>query len=116
MRHFKTEHFGLIRTSSGEAGTAWHPSVSLLWASKDPIPTTDGGHGGQLDPGGYQDGDDEEQDKSPGCFFFAIFRMACRDRCSDGYGLQPSTLDSNASPVALTHETCSRAEGYRPDF
>lgn len=37
-------------------------------------------------PGDYQDGDDEEQDKSPSCFFFAAFPVARRNRCADCNG------------------------------
>ena len=46
------------RQSPGAAGATGGPPISLLRPSQDPIPTTHGGHGGQPDPGGYQDGDD----------------------------------------------------------
>ena len=45
------------RASPGAAGATGGPPISLLRPSQDPIPTTHGGHGGQPDPGGYQDGD-----------------------------------------------------------
>ena len=48
----------VVEHRPGAAGPTGSPPISLLWPGQDPLSATPGSHGGQPDPGGYQDWDD----------------------------------------------------------